>query len=74
MLKDIPHHFKELRGALMPQAIMDYIDEHHFDLLVMMNRTHSFLERLLWRQNIDQIGFHVQVPFLVIRDTAKISK
>ncbi|MEN8789895.1 MAG: universal stress protein [Flavobacteriaceae bacterium] len=74
LLKDVTHHFQELRGALMPQAVMDHIDEHQFDLLVMMNRQHGFLERIMWRQNVDQIGFHVQVPFLVIRDTSPINK
>ncbi|MGB5238270.1 MAG: universal stress protein [Flavobacteriaceae bacterium] len=74
MLKEFPHRFQELRGALMPQAVMDYIDDHQLDLLVMMNRQHNFLERIMWRQNVDQIGFHVQVPFLVIRDTSPIDK
>lgn len=74
LLEGIPHRFEELKGALMPHAIMDYVEEHQFDLLVMMKRKHSFLERLMWRQNIDQIGFHVQIPFLVIRDTSSISK
>ncbi len=73
-LQTVPHQFEEIEGALMPNAIIDYIDEHGYDLLVMMNRKHSFLERLMWRQNVDQIGFQCQVPFLVIRDTAKISK
>lgn len=74
LLKDSSHRFEELRGALMPQAVMDYIDEHQFDLLAMMNRQHSFLERIMWRQNVDQIGFHVKIPFLVIRDTSTINK
>ncbi len=72
ILKDTPHDFEILKGALMPSAVIDYIDEHDHDLLVMMNRKHSFLERMMWKQNIDQISFHVQIPFMVIRDTAKI--
>ena len=73
-LADIPHHFEELKGALMPDAVMNYVDDHKFEFLVMMNRKHSFLERMLWKQNIDQIGFQVQVPFLVIPDTARVTK
>ena len=73
-LADVPHQFEELKGALMPDAVMEYIDDQQFEFLVMMNRKHSFLERMLWKQNIDQIGFQVQVPFLVIPDTAKVSK
>ncbi len=73
-LQVVPHILSEKRGALMPHAVMDYLDQGGFELLVMMNRKHSFLERLMWRQNVDQIGFHVKVPFLAIRDTARISK
>jgi len=53
----------------MPLAILEYITEHGFQLLVMMNRKHSLFEHLLLKQNIDQIGFHVKIPFLVIPDT-----
>ncbi len=74
LLGNTPHKFEEMEEALMPNAITDYIDKMKFDLLAMMNRKHSFLERLMWRQNVDQIGFHVQIPFLVIPDTAKITK
>lgn len=69
----VNHHFEELKGALMPNAIMDYIDDQKCEFLVMMNRKHSFFERLLLKQNIDQIGFQVQIPFLVIPDTAKVT-
>lgn len=73
-LAKVPHQFAEQKGALMPDAVIDYIIEHNFGLLTMMNRKHSFMERLLWRQNIDQIGFHTPVPFLVIRDTTNAVK
>jgi nucleotide-binding universal stress UspA family protein len=71
-LEGVPHQFEEKKGALMPDAVIDYITEHDYQLLAMMNRKHSFMERLLWKQNVDQIGFHTPVPFLVIRDTANI--
>lgn len=64
----------ELKGSLMPNAILNYVQKNEIDLLMMMNRKHSFFERLFERQNIDQIGFHIKIPFLVIRDTAKVVK
>jgi len=73
-LAQVKHEFKEERGTFMPDAVNEYVENHPFDLLVMMNRKHSFFERMLTRQNVDQVGFHVQVPFLVIPDTSKISK
>ncbi len=74
IVAQIPHTMQELRGANMPDAVIDYAHTFEMDLITMMNRKHSFLERLMVRQNIDQIGFHVKVPLLVIRDTAKIEK
>ena len=73
-LAQVQYEFKEERGTFMPDAVIDYLEEHPYDLLVMMNRKHSFFERMLTRQNVDQIGFHVQLPFLVIPDTSKITK
>lgn len=73
-LKQLSHRMEELQGAYMPDAVIDYADQIQADMVVMMNRKHSFLQRLLVQQNIDQIGFHVKVPLLVIRDTSKISR
>jgi nucleotide-binding universal stress UspA family protein len=56
----------ELEGALMPDAVLEYTEAYPVDLLVMMNRKHSFLERLMLRQNIDRIGFQVQIPLMVV--------
>lgn len=64
----------ELKGSLMPNAVLNFVQNNAIDLLMMMNRKHSFFERFFERQNVDQIGFHIQIPFLVIRDTAQVVK
>ncbi len=74
ILDGLPITYTELKGGLMPGTILDYVQNNDIDLLMMMNRKHSFVERLLWRQNVDQIGFHVKIPFLVMRDTAAVTK
>ena len=68
-LAQIPHRFEEERGTHMPEAIFEYLEKHDYGLLVMMNRKHTFLERMMTRQHVDQVGFHVQIPFLVIPDS-----
>ncbi len=72
--KEVHPNFVEERGTLIPNAIHDYIKEHKSGLLAMMNRKHSFFERLLVKQNIDTIGFHTTIPFLVMPETSKIKK
>ena len=64
----------EERGKLMPNAVQDYIEEHQSGLLAMMNKKHSFFERLRNKQNLDTIGFHTKIPLLVMPETAEIKK
>jgi len=70
--KGIPHTFIEQRGALMPDAVVDYTEKNNSGLLSMMNRKHGLLERWLFKQNIDSIGFHSSIPFLVLPDSSQI--
>ncbi|SNZ00741.1 universal stress protein [Flagellimonas pacifica] len=71
-LKDVKHKFVWDNENLMPNAIHQFTRENDIDLLVMMNRKHNFFERLLIKPNVDTIGFHTIIPFLVIPDTAPI--
>ena len=66
MFKDHGHHFYSIADKSVPQAIYDFQEENEIDFLVMVNNKHSFFENLLFRPVINEIGFHVKVPFLVI--------
>lgn len=65
----LDHEFKQIKGQLMPDAIHEFVSQHNIALLAMMNRKHSFLERLRVKPNVDSIGYHTKIPFLAIRDT-----
>jgi nucleotide-binding universal stress UspA family protein len=66
--------FEQVKGKLMPNAIHEYIDQHNIGLLAMMNRRHSFLDRLLVQPNVDSIGYHTKIPFLVMPYTSEENK
>ena len=70
-LKKIPHHFYSYSDKSVPQAIYDFQEENNVDLLVIINNKHSFFENLLFRPVVNEIGFHVKVPFLVISPEKK---
>ncbi|MEE1962745.1 universal stress protein [Allomuricauda taeanensis] len=75
LLKDIASViFIDNTDEYMPNIVHDYIDKGNIGLVAMMNRKHSFLERLILKQNVDVVGYHCQIPFLVLPDTSKISK
>lgn len=71
-LRNIPCKQVHVEGKKLSKAILDYIDYNDVDLLTMINRDHSFFERLLIRQPVDQIGFHIHIPFLVIHDNIEV--
>lgn len=69
--KDYGHHFYSIAEKSVPQAIYDFQEDNPVEMLVMVNNKHSFFENLLFRPVINEIGFHVKVPFLVIPSEKK---
>ncbi|WP_224485238.1 universal stress protein [Robertkochia aurantiaca] len=72
-LGDIRYIFEKVEDGVMPTAVEKYVEDHPCDMLVMLNRKHSFIERLLLRQNVDTLGFELDIPFLVIQSNAKLN-
>jgi nucleotide-binding universal stress UspA family protein len=50
------------------EAIMEKIESKDMDFLVMVNSRHSFLEDLLFRSTVDEIGLTIKIPFLVMQN------
>jgi len=48
------------------QAINEFQKSTYVQLLMMINNKHSFFENLFFKPVISQIGFHLNIPFLVI--------
>lgn len=65
-IDSITHTFEEVKGQLMPNAIHHYAEKNKSGLLAMINRKHTFLERLVTQPNVDAIGYHTKIPFLVL--------
>ena len=50
------------------EAIQEYIELKQIDFLVMVNSRHSFLEDLLYRSTVDEIGLTTKIPFMVMQN------
>jgi len=66
VMKEVPSTFHNLDEQSIPEAISNFQMKWKINLLVMVNNKHSFFENLFFRPTINQIGFHLNVPFLVI--------
>jgi nucleotide-binding universal stress UspA family protein len=64
--KDEDIQFHSISGKSVPEAVNKFQEDHPADLLVMVNNKHSFFENLLFRPVVNQIGFHIKIPFLVL--------
>ena len=58
--------FHDVKPMNIAHAINEFQIKHKINLLVMINNKHSFFENLFFKNTINQIGFHLNVPFLVI--------
>lgn len=64
--KNTAQLFHSVSGQTVADAINNFQLKARINLLVMINNKHSFFENLFFKNAINQIGFHLNVPFLVI--------
>lgn len=66
------HEFINLANTDLFETVEHYILFNDIDLLAMMRRKHSFLERLFTRHHVETFAFKVSVPFLVMENTGEV--
>ncbi len=71
---NLNHEFINLANTDLFTTVEDYILYNDIDLLAMMSRKHSFLERLFTRHNVETFAFKVSIPFLVMPNTGQLLK
>tara|TARA_R110002126_G_scaffold277560_1_gene423500 strand:+ start:63964 stop:64806 length:843 start_codon:yes stop_codon:yes gene_type:complete len=64
--KNSAYLFHSVSNESVPEAIAKFQVKTRINLLVMINNKHSFFENIFFTSKIKQIGFHLNVPFLVI--------
>lgn len=62
----IANLFHDVRSESVTAAIDDFQIKSKINLLVMINNKHSFFENLFFKSTLNEIGFHLKIPFLVI--------
>lgn len=71
LTESLPHarlSFETTTVTNKAQAIMEYIVKNDMDFLVMVNSRHSFIEDMLYRSTVDEIGLTPLIPFLVMQN------
>ena len=66
LFKETAYLFHNIENADIPEAIAEFQIKRKIDFLTMINNKHSIFENLFFKNTINQIGFHLEIPFLVI--------
>ncbi len=64
--KNNDHHFHSIKGKNVSKTISEFQKGNEIEMLAMVNNKKSFFENLLFTPVVDEIGFNVKVPFLVM--------
>ena len=62
------HEFIDTDSSDMFNTVDKYIINNDIKVLAMMNKKHSFLERLFTRHNVETFAFNIDIPFLVMQN------
>ena len=65
-IEKIAYIFHSVPDKDLQEAIDDFQRENEIDMLMMINNKHSFFENIFFKSVVKQLGFHLNIPFLVI--------
>ena len=67
-LKDNELNFVKSNKKDVINAIYTHLKNNQTDILVMINRRHSFLEYILFQDHVDKISLMINIPFLALQN------
>ncbi|MBC7829891.1 MAG: universal stress protein [Chitinophagaceae bacterium] len=68
IFQGIEHTFDDITHQSIMQGIMQYMETHASELLVMVEHKHSFLERIFSRDHTTAMAYETKTPLLILQD------
>lgn len=63
------HEFIDTSNSEMFSAVHAFIEKNDINMLAIMNKKHSFLERLFKTHSVERFAFKMDIPLLVMQST-----
>ena len=60
--------YRHFSSGNVPHIINFYVEEHHIDLVVMLNSSHALIDPLVDATIIDEVGLQAHIPFLILQN------
>lgn len=71
ILAGIDHSFHTLTGVSVETATRVFIQSRDIGMLCMIAKQHNFFQRIFGKPRVEEISFHIQIPYLVIHECRK---
>ncbi len=65
--KNVKHELIDTSREDMFNVVHNYIEKNNIDLLAIMNKKHSFLERLFKTHTVEKFAYKMDIPLLVMQ-------
>ena len=65
---DVKHEFVHLHGSNIIDSIAEYSNKNNTNLLAMVNKKHSFFERLFATHTVESFVFQISTPILIMQN------
>lgn len=72
LFSNVSHEFVDLKHTNLFSAVQDYANSNEIQLIAMLSKKYSFLERLFTQHNAETFGFKINIPLLVMEDLTPI--
>lgn len=69
--KFVNHEFVDLESKGLFESVNEFLEKNNTKMLAMMSRKHSFLERLFTEHAVETFGYKLNIPLLVMENTAE---
>ena len=66
MLKDLRPDYHFIASENTDQGIIDFAEQNHFDLLIVLPKRHSLMDKLLHKSFTKQLVLHSHVPVMAL--------
>lgn len=66
--EEIDHSFHSVTGIKLETAVQCFVESRDIDMLVMVAKNLNFLQRILFTPSVEEISYHINVPFLVLHE------
>jgi len=67
-LQDTSHSFHVIENPHLENALQSFVNTMHIDMIAMIAKNLNFFQRILFKPQITQISYHMEVPFLVLHE------